>query len=426
MFLRTLKLSNVRCFSDLEIDFSREEKRSQKTGKILPTSKRNRKWTVLLGENGTGKTTILRAAALVTAGSDGLTELLGEPSQWIRNNADNCRISALFRSNDGKERSVWLEIKRGDTRSEVISKSRDGLAPINEAIARTAQNYFVVGYGASRRINGENRSSKEYYVRRGENVATLFDSGARVNPLETWAIDLHYRFGEKGLSVVSKVLDSFLPGSKFAHVDKRNRQLVFATEDGFVPLSGLSDGYQSVAAWVGDLLYRILETFEDYSNPLKKTGLIILDEADLHLHPIWQRKLFGFLNRKLPNFQLLVTTHSPVTAQQADRNEIYYLKRNKGNIAAYRFNADPGELLVSQLLITEVFGLESDESVDAEAEKARYRKLRDKRNRSEKEEEEFLALKEDVRNLVSTQNLGRVEARRLELLESLRAEEDRE
>ena len=67
-----------------------------------------------------------------------------------------------------------------------------------------------------------------------------------------------------------------------------------------------------VAAWIGDLLYRITETFEDYRAPLEARGLLLVDEIGLHLHPSWQRQLLDYISRKLPNFQRVVTTHSPM------------------------------------------------------------------------------------------------------------------
>ena len=60
MFLKRLALENVRSIRRLELDFGVEE------------SDQNRKWTLLLGENGAGKSTVLRAAALVMSGSDAL------------------------------------------------------------------------------------------------------------------------------------------------------------------------------------------------------------------------------------------------------------------------------------------------------------------------------------------------------------------
>ena len=81
----------------------------------------------------------------------------------------------------------------------------------------------------------------------------------------------------------------------------------FQTMDGTVTLGELSDGYQNLAAWIGDLLYRITEAFAHHRQPLHARGLLLIDEIDAHLHPAWQRKLREFLTAKLPNFQIIAT-----------------------------------------------------------------------------------------------------------------------
>ncbi len=64
---------------------------------------------------------------------------------------------------------------------------------------------------------------------------------------------------------------------------------------------------------------------------------------------------------------MVATTHSPLTAQQADRGELFALKRNENNIVEIvPFNGSPKSLLVNQLLITPVFGLKTDESFEVQ------------------------------------------------------------
>lgn len=142
-------------------------------------------------------------------------------------------------------------------------------------------------------------------------------------------MELDYQDGEAGLTVIRKAPNSFLPGVSFHSIDKCQKQVLFETSDGLVPLEQLSDGYQNMAAWIGDLLFRITETFRDRREPLHARGLLLLDEIDLHLHPKWQRLLYDFVSDKLPNFQVVATTHSALTAQQAGENELFALRRNE-------------------------------------------------------------------------------------------------
>ena len=171
------------------------------------------------------------------------------------------------------------------------------------------------------------------------------------------------------------------------------------TAEGVIPLQNLSDGYQNVAAWIGDLLYRITGAFDDYDSPLKARGLLMIDEVDLHLHAKWQRTLIDFLETKLPNFQLIVTTHSPITAQQAREGQLHYLRRENRKLDIEAFEGNPRMLLVSQLLMTDVFGLETDESTIVEQTKNRYRELRGKKAKSPKERDELRELSRSLKDM---------------------------
>ncbi len=383
MFLRSIHLKNFKCFDDIELSFAEED------GTI-------RKWTLLLGENGTGKSALLKAIALVTSGSNALTDLLTDTDDWIRHGEEECMISAVLGMESG-EKEISLSIKRGEDRLDVIRHNEDELAPLDE------ERYLVVGYGASRRLSSSESwrmmAPGMFRAIRADNIATLFNPDAVLTPIETWAMSLDYEYKD-GVHFVQKVLEDFLPGIKFHEIDKKGGRLLFKTPDGIVPLRSLSDGHQCVAAWVGDLLYRITGSFDDipgasddYRSPLEANGLLLIDEVDLHLHPRWQRELLSLLRKRLPNFQVIATTHSPITAQQAGINQLHYVTRRNGRIEIEQFTGNPRSLLINQLLMTDVFGLESDESLEVQEKKNRYRELRDKEPLSAKERHEFDQLK---------------------------------
>ncbi len=126
----------------------------------------------------------------------------------------------------------------------------------------------------------------------------MFSPDAALTPIESWAMDLDYRQNQNAMSTIGKVMSQFLRGVKFLKIDKEKKQLIFKTPLGAVPMSQLSDGFQNVASWIGDLLYQVTEVFEDYKSPLRTRGLLLIDEVDLHLHPLWQRDLLAFLRKK--------------------------------------------------------------------------------------------------------------------------------
>ena len=110
MFLKRILLKNVRCFGDLDLSFVEDD------GSI-------RKWTLILGENGTGKSNLLQAVALLTAGSNALNDLLGEPSDWIRYGKSFCEMKATLVTIKNEERNIELRIEQGDDRSKVLCGS---------------------------------------------------------------------------------------------------------------------------------------------------------------------------------------------------------------------------------------------------------------------------------------------------------------
>ena len=384
MFLKSIHLNNVKCFSDIALSFENEN------GDI-------RKRTLLLAENGMGKSTLLKAIALVTGGSDAIADLLEEPSDWIRYKTRKCEISAVLVTTEGKEREIRLRIAPKDTRADVIVKNKHSLAWFDDALNQKKRDYFVLGFGASRHLNtvkGRRTNTSVFTNKRAQSVATLFDPDAATTPLDSWAMDLDYLENRTGLETVRKVLSNLLPGIKFHGIDKQRGHLLFDTPDGIVPLHCLSDGYLAMAAWIGDLLFRVLENFGDLDGQtLTAKGLLLIDEVDLHLHPKRQRELFAFLDGWLPNFQFILTTHSPMAAQQAGEGELHCLTRESKTIQIHSFSGNPKALLLNQLVMSPAFGLDTDESKEVEDMKNRYRYLRDKVDRSPQEDTELDKLK---------------------------------
>lgn len=231
-------------------------------------------------------------------------------------------------------------------------------------------------------------------------MATMFVPDATLNPLDSWAMDLDYR-RKDGVRVVREALDDLLPNVRFDRIDKEKRTLMFRTPDGLVPLHQLSDGYQNVASWIGDLLYRITETFEDYKKPLEARGLLLIDELGLHLHPVWQRQLIGFLTNKLPNFQIIATTHSPLTVHQAGEGELFMLRREelRKPPVVQAYPGSPRTLMLHQLLLSPIFGLTTMHSHQVEALRSKYKALRDKKGRSADENARLETLRSNLADL---------------------------
>ena len=373
MVLRSLHIENFRNIESLDIDFGVEEK--------------PRKWTYLLGENGTGKTNILRAIALLLKRDDfAFSQLFSSSNNWVANNQNTLQIEGSF-YRGGKPTSVTM--CRGENRYPFKTELTHG--------------YFVVGYGASRRLANSVsiQSSNLFNMPEARQVATLFSSDATLNPLESWAMELDYTDTENGLKRLREHLANLLPDVEFLRIDKSTKHLVFRTPDGEIRLDQLSDGFQNMLSWIGDLLYCHSESVFAQIPLSDLYGLLLLDEMELHLHPKWQRALRAYLDEKLPNFQIIATTHSPITAQQAQEDELYYMERESPTSPPklHKYRGNPSQLMIHQMLNNPAFGNPTIDSYAVEQKRKEYIQLNVKSNRTSRENAKLKALNQELGDL---------------------------
>jgi hypothetical protein len=412
MFLRKLTLENFRSLRDVELSFT------DANDDVRP-------WTMLLGENGTGKSSVLRAIALVLAGGQALPELLGTVSQWITSGRKVCVLCAELTTAEGETRSLRLELHPGDTIVDIVKRNAETMGQLESALRHSPRNYLVCGYGVSRRLPSGRRaaggSDDGMQSIRARSVATLFSADAQLTSLEAWALDVHYKLNDRGLTLIKQSLDGFLPETTVERVDRRTRRLMMRTPDGVLPLSQLSDAYQHVAAWVGDLLYRITDTFDDYKKPLSARGLLLIDELELHLHPLWQRQLRSFLSEKLPNFQIVATTHGVLTAQQSGPGELFVFQRDpktKESVLS-AFAGDPQQLLVHQLLLSDAFGLPTLKSPEVEAARDEYEALAAKTRKTPEQKRRTLELAKRLQDVPDPTSMSKTEQRNAKFVQLL-------
>ena len=103
--------------------------------------------------------------------------------------------------------------------------------------------------------------------------------------------------------------------------DSLDNGLIIKFRDGRqLPFRMLSDGYRNIISLSADIAYRaaVLNPQFDRDAPQRTTGVVLIDEIDLHLHPTWQRLVIGNLIRTFPQMQFIVTTHSPFIIQSME------------------------------------------------------------------------------------------------------------
>ncbi len=96
----------------------------------------------------------------------------------------------------------------------------------------------------------------------------------------------------------------------------------------------LSDGEKNLMALVGDLARRLSIANPSSKTPLLGSGIVLIDEIDLHLHPAWQKMVIPNLLNTFPNCQFFISTHSPMVLSHVKPNNIFLLK-NEENVLTY-------------------------------------------------------------------------------------------
>lgn len=113
------------------------------------------------------------------------------------------------------------------------------------------------------------------------------------------------------LEAVRKAIVSVFPGISDPHIILNPLKFVVKKDGETLDIMQLSDGYKTLLSLVIDLAIRMALANPEVKNPLESEAVVLIDEIDLHLHPEWQRRVVGDLLRTFPKTQFLLTTHSP-------------------------------------------------------------------------------------------------------------------
>jgi predicted ATP-binding protein involved in virulence len=262
-YLKSLTIENVKCFKgEQTLDFS--------DSNGLPAQ-----WTVILGDNNTGKTTILRYLA----------------KKYHASNVGGLIIYGYGTSRRMGESSLSESNHEDDTAS--LFSDKVTLINAEEWLLQT-------DYAAK---NGAKRA-----VSRLAKIKRVLTSG-----------------------ILPDVCDF-----RFTTTENLNSFVEVQTDYGWIRFSELGYGYQTTIAWVVDLAKRLFDRYPNSQNPLAEAAIVLVDEIDLHLHPAWQRKIIQFLTHQFPNTQFIVTSHSPLVVQSANQINLILLEKKGDHVKILR------------------------------------------------------------------------------------------
>ena len=400
MLVEELTLENIRCFEKITLKF------------------RDSKWITLLSQNGCGKSTALQALALLLSGPEGAQILAPRPVGWLRKEDKPGKLTIRVHQSDndpgtyGTERITrsfgytfhvtggnTIEIRNKKYSEPTITENPDRILSWLRENAYTSKGkgWFAVGYGAFRRLTRRNEiivPSLEPQARY-TNFISQFDEDKPLSAFEHWMVFLDYRIakdGDKdarrkrdiGIAAINKLLPQDV---RFDSVNSEGR-IIFDVNGTKVPTLAMSDGYRSILALSGDLVWRLIQAFPQSDNPSGEEGIVLIDELDIHLHPTWQREIVIWLREQFPNLQFIVATHSPLIAAGAGSDALTYRLDIKDGKSHCEKVENIHAMNVDRILQSPAFGLVSPYSPQTQKMIDRYDKLMGKIPRLSKKEME--------------------------------------
>lgn len=342
---------------------------------------------LILGENATGKSSVLEAVALALLGTreirflDGLvaTDAITpdefihrpEPSDWDVIAEGPISVDVRFL---GIEQAVSISGGAGDA-----AFSGTGL-PSKILLAYGPRRYFPSHQ--ARRFRAPAHRAR-----------SLFDPMATITNPIGWLRDLYVADPVKfDAAIRSLRIVLMLKSDALIGVD--DGRIMIDTEQGSTPLEKLSVGYKSVIAMVMDI---IRELFAYYDNLENAYAVVLIDEIETHLHPRWKLRIVGLLRQAFPRVQFILTTHDPLCLRGTHQGEVFVLRRSEDDNAIETLAELPNVqgMRAEQILTSEFFGLGSTDPVtDAKVE--RYQYLTTKSDASADERSERLRLAGEI------------------------------
>lgn len=152
---------------------------------------------------------------------------------------------------------------------------------------------------------------------------------------------------DRQLTAVRTAISQFMPGFSELKVRRRPRLHMSVNKNGKTfNVMQLSQGEKSLMALVGDIARRLAMMNPSLDNPLHGDGIVMIDEVDMHLHPSWQRTIIGRLTSTFPNCQFILTTHSPLVISDSKDVLVYSLDNAELRPVSPQFGQDANSVLL--------------------------------------------------------------------------------
>ena len=341
MYVSKIRMQNFRCYTDFTMQFSP-------------------KVTVIVAENGRGKTAILDGLAITMApylaAFPGIKARNFQPNDVrmvvdVPQTQDELQIKRMkyllpvvleteVKADDGKAYSWKRELKsvKGKTSSVSAKFVSDYGKRIADELNQPGDQDIILPvlgyYGTSRMWNDSSLlKRKKVDLSRSSGYVECLEPSGSYNTFAQWfryatesALEYDHIIAEKKLNkknpyreilnAINKAIVTCIQSMGWTDLKysfAAQNLLICHPEKGELPLEAMSDGARSVISMAADIAYRMARLNPDMGEDvtLKTSGVVLIDEVDMHLHPSWQQTVVNDLIKAFPKVQFIVTTHSP-------------------------------------------------------------------------------------------------------------------
>lgn len=391
IYLQSLELKNIKTFKNVDLNLEKDDG-------TLP------QWTLILGDNSIGKSTLLQCIAWIIPNTPNPEdEDVGQkiPIEKIEPNITNeenetlvrlvrkkdpgritANLKAKFvggkrfnRKSDGVderylEPSVLIEVENDE-----LKDYKPDLKTNDESLA--AKPVVVFAYSAVRKLGSLNLDDPELedtidpFVT--ENTI-LYDAEQVLHTINYGYLGAtgnekkrYHRYQKKVESLLVSVLpdirsidDIHISSPKLIKTRIQQVEVAITTRHGNkIAFRDYSLGYKTVMSWIIDLAWRMINKYPKSRNPLEEPAIVLIDEIDLHLHPLWQRHIINDISKHFPKVQFIATAHSPLMVQSALDANYVVLKYVDDAVVAIKDPKGVEGWRVDQILTSELFDLKS-------------------------------------------------------------------
>lgn len=343
MHIQSLHLRNYRNLREFSIEFDKN-------------------LTVLVANNGAGKTAILDAITVALG-----TFIGGFPAGTNKGFTQNDAMIRFNPTKDDQERLFPVSLQAMINDNEIRRSLNTNKSKTTNINAQYLKNYatellqalrddedvelpIISYYGTSRLWDGLVRATKKYDKESKSRSYAYHDClfpESNYKEFKKWFI-------EKTIAQYKEILKSTVLKKETDSIIKHDSRLLLEVHESLnkaldsvgwynlyydldeekllienkktrskLPVDYLSDGVKNMLSVVADIAYRCCKLNPQLEHPCAQTsGIILIDEVDMHLHPSWQQSVIPSLQKIFPQIQLIVTTHSPQVLSSVKQENI--------------------------------------------------------------------------------------------------------